>query len=165
MPKILLRVLFVVTALIAVAIWIVQLIYQKAPYSGLSSDVGGGYSKRYYAKAPEGISDLAIEIQILESMTVKQPEWTQQYENPPLSARRALAIADDFRIKRIRDWEQFDWSLTGLRLTPLDLKKNKWCWVVQFELAVKPDVNLTASHLPELEVWVMMDGTIIEPRS
>lgn len=164
MPKISLRVLFVVTALIAVAIGIVQHIYVKAMYSGLSSDVGGGgYSKRYYTKAPRGISDLAIEIEILESMTVQQPEWNQRYENPPLSARRALAIADDFRINRLKDWDQFDWSLTGLRLTPLDLKNNKWCWVVQFELAVKPNVNLTASHLPELEVWVMMDGTIVEP--
>ena len=54
------------------------------------------------------------------------------------------------------------WSLKSVALKPLDLQRNKWCWIINFELVPKPGLG-GSGVWPEFPVYVMMDGTVIEP--
>lgn len=134
----------------------------KPPFSGLSTDIGDGFSHVYYGEDSEGSLVGRMNIEITESITAIQPEWRPTSANPPVSARQALSIADNFRKTRFRDFDDVQWSLSSVALKPLDLKKNKWCWVINFEL--QPEPGLGGSGMwPEFPVYVMMDGSVIEP--
>lgn len=134
----------------------------KPPFRGLSTDIGDGYSHSYYGKDSEGSLVGRMDIEITESITAIQPEWSPSSANPPISARQALSIADNFRKTRFRDFDTVQWSLTSVALKPLDLKKNKWCWIINFDLQPKPGLGGTGMW-PEFPVYVMMDGSVIEP--
>jgi hypothetical protein len=148
--------------LVAVCTFAFMWFNTKPLFTGLATDIGDGYGRSYYAEDSDGNDIARFNIEITESMTAKQPEWRPTSANPPISARQALSIADNFRKSRFRDYDRVQWSLTSVALKPLDLKRNKWCWIINFELVPKP--GLTASGMwPEFPVYVMMDGTVIEP--
>ncbi len=156
-----LRSLFGLILLAAVATLILMRLNAKAPYSGLSSDLGGGYGKAFHVRDNEGNDLGRFEVNITESMIAADPSWKPSLSNPPVSARQALSIADRFRKNRFSSSEQFDWSLLAVSLTPLDLENQKWCWVISFELVSK--TGTISGITNEIDVFVMMDGSVIEP--
>jgi hypothetical protein len=154
-----LRFLFVATFLAAIACWYITSFMQTQAYSGLASDIGT--AKEGWRRYGDMDSDAHIKIETNSSLTRSQPEWKNTEPNPPVSARQALQIADKFRRERFKDHSRYDWSLEHVALTPLDIKSDKWCWIVLFEAVPK---NGGDGRWPKFPVYVLMDGSTIEPK-
>lgn len=132
----------------------------KRPYEGYSTGLVG-FSHTQHLTDFYGDVYGSIEVSIDVELLAKQPEWDNFSQNPPLSARSALRIADEFRRYRLRDYTNFQWYLNSIRLTPLDREMRKWIWIVQFELV--PNSDLTMKYFPNLDLYISMDGSLIEP--
>ena len=81
--------------------------------------------------------DYGIQTQFDRNQIELSPAWHPDSPNPPLSASRALNIAEEYRKTNLIDNKpdpNFDteWKLDSLRLKPLDSKNQKWCWEVLF---------------------------------
>ena len=154
-----LRFLFLAVFLAALSCWYIPRLFQSQAYSGLASDIGTGERWRRYGDID---SDAHIKIETNNSLTRSQLPWKNTEPNPPVSARRALQIADNFRRERFKDHTFYDWSLEHAALTPLDIKSDKWCWIILFKAVPKPG-NGGSGRWPEFPVYVLMDGSTIEP--
>ena len=154
-----LRFLFLAVFLAALSCWYIQRLHQSQPYSGLASDIGTGESWQKYSDMDW---DNHIVIEIKNSVTRSQASWEHTDANPPVSARTALQIADKFRRERFQDHTFYDWSLEHAALTPLDIKDDKWCWIILFKAVPKPGTG-GSGLWPEFPVYVLMDGSILEP--
>lgn len=133
----------------------------RVEYTGTVSEIGKGYSSTQIAFDGDGIPIGGVTFSIDEDVVSRQIPWEKNSPNPPLSARRVLQIADWFRVTRLRKFDEFEWSLHSIRLAPMQTATNKWIWIVSFEQ--KPLPGLVASYFSQFEVFVMMDGTVIEP--
>jgi hypothetical protein len=161
MPRMSLRFLFVFTLVCAIIIAIVAQRFRPMGYTGIVSEIGSGYSSSQLLVDSDGLPIGGVKINIDESLVSRQIAWENESPNPPLSARRVLQIADGFRMSRLREYKHFVWSLHSIRLAPMDIKSDKWIWIVCFEQKPKP--GLTTNFFPTFEVYVLMDGTVIEP--
>lgn len=137
------------------------LIRQSNLYDGSTQDIGNGFHKAFHVEDLDSNEIGNIRVSVDKSIAERQPAWKWSASNPPLSARRALEIAGTYRKTRLKQWDRFEWTLVSLNLTPMDARNGKWCWVARFELAPKP--GLTATHMPELDFYILMDGTVVEP--
>ncbi len=154
-----LRWLFLLVVVAALASWYGKQLLQGERYEGLASDIGTGERWQSYGDLE---SDKHIAIEIDSSLSRAQPQWNHTDANPPVSARRALQIGDEFRRERFQDHAFYNWSLEHVALTPLDIKEDKWCWIVLFSAVPKPG-NGGSGSWPQFPVYVLMDGTTIEP--
>jgi hypothetical protein len=59
------------------------------------------------------------------------PRWSEDEENPPLSAKKALQVANKMKDSLVKDDEKHKWTLESLTLTPAG--KSRWYWVVTYE--------------------------------
>lgn len=92
------------------------------------------------------------------------PRWRTDSENPPLSARKALLIAD----KAVADAERRHpkWlngqtrELDQVMLVPCD---DYWYWSIEYVWYEKDNVML-GGRRPNLFVVVLMDGTVVQPK-
>ena len=89
--------------------------------------------------------------------------WHPSSPNPPLSAGKALNIAETFRQEHLNDLDNnpfFDtrWLLKEISLQALDSKSNKWCWIVTFQQSKPADkfMALTAYR----KIYIDMNGKI-----
>ena len=82
----------------------------------------------------------------------KSPEWLSEQENPPLPARRALAIAADYLPHLVTNAEK--WKSREVRLYPV---RNKWVYVVSFS---EQKEGLQAGFV----IVVLMNGQLVEPK-
>lgn len=98
-----------------------------------------------------------------ETAVRESPAWDPADANPPLSAARALAIADRFRRQRFRETGSRKWGLDNLALCPLDGKRNKWCWQVSF--TAPPRRGDFGGQPPLFAVYVLMNGETLIPES
>jgi hypothetical protein len=103
--------------------------------------------------------------EITREMLAKSPSWTEQSDNPPLSARKAIRLADALRDRFVKDSEVLKWHLVSAQLehdwgTATDT--GKWWWLVNFEAHVR--VGGESGVPNHLRVIVRMDGTVIEPK-
>lgn len=160
-PRMSLRFLFILTLACAIILAIVAQRYRSMAYTGIVSEIGSGYSSSQLLVDSDGLPIGGVKINIDESLVSRQIAWENGSPDPPLSARRVLQIADRFRRSRLREFNDFVWSLHSIRLAPMDIKSRKWIWIVCFEQKPKP--GLTTNFFPTFEVYVLMDGTVIEP--
>jgi hypothetical protein len=79
------------------------------------------------------------------------PEWRREDPNPPLAARRAMAVAS-IHLKQLFD-NAHEWKLTAVTLEPV---RDRWLYVVSFE-APPPAGCMDCLALPFTMV-VTMDG-------
>jgi hypothetical protein len=98
-----------------------------------------------------------------ENAVRQSPAWHPADSNPPVSARSALSIAEQFRRARLRDKNNWKWGLESLTLYPLDGKNNKWCWCVLF--TAYPEVGGLGGVPPQFSVYVLMNGNVVTPKS
>ena len=89
--------------------------------------------------------------------------WHPSSPNPPLSAGKALNIAETFRQEHLNDLDNnpfFDtrWLLKEISLQALDSKSNKWCWIATFQQSKPADkfMALTAYR----KIYIDMNGKI-----
>ena len=87
----------------------------------------------------------------------KTPAWDPSADNPPLSARKALKLAIDYRKTLIPGHADLEWHLEYLGLCQTG---GRWYWLAHFEGFPKNGPGT----LHDLYVVVLMDGTIVKPR-
>ncbi len=97
------------------------------------------------------------------------PRWdAEKKANPPLWAAKALAKAKEF-IATIKTKEGFWWELEELDLVKIDcwmeqpdlVKIDGWMWQARYGLAKQ---GLMTGPPQEMPCWILMDGTVIQPR-
>lgn len=93
----------------------------------------------------------------------RSPEWHPGSPNPPLSAGRALNIAEKFRMDHLSDLKPhsaFDtrWRLDSIGLHSLDSSTNKWCWVAVF-VQSSPTSGFSAQIFTR-KIYIDMNGEI-----
>ncbi len=103
--------------------------------------------------------------EITPEMLDKSPSWDEQADNPPLSAGKAIRLATSLKNRLVKDSKDFKWRLISATLdhtwgSGSDAAK-KWWWSVRFEARFRGDETGRPNHL---EVLVLMDGTVIEPK-
>jgi hypothetical protein len=83
------------------------------------------------------------------------PDWDEEDDNPPISARTALRLARRMRDSVIEIPDGFVWDRGSLTI----VRTTKHCfWLVNFK-ASKPRDN--GKH--RLSIVVLMDGTVVKP--
>jgi len=104
-----------------------------------------------------------FEITVTESAIDRAPKWKEKDENPPLSARRAIELADMLRAKLVNETEEWKWHLECVSLTPFDPEspRGRWFWQISY-YAVQDGTY--ARPLNHLHLAVLMDGTVVEPK-
>jgi hypothetical protein len=109
-----------------------------------------GWSSYYNAKR--------YDFNITYEQLNETPAWTQDAENPPLSARKAIAQARDYLPKVLTDAKQ--WRLGTLGLTAVG-DKDKWVYVVEFLGPHPPGV--ADGPVPSMKLVVLMNGMCVKP--
>jgi len=96
----------------------------------------------------------------------KTPEWDMESPNPPISAKRAVELANPIKMRVLTDTADFHWELESVSLRPLDptdpdneLNKNCWYWLVTYEAYPL----LFSGPQPKFEVAVLLDGSVVRP--
>jgi len=103
------------------------------------------FSKQYVVT----ISDDALQ---------KSPAWAEEAENPPVSARKAIKLADGMKDSLVKDSKDFKWTLRSASLQPAGA--GKWFWLVYYEA----EFQGVSTGIPNyLRLVVLMDGTVIKP--
>jgi hypothetical protein len=96
------------------------------------------------------------ELKVTQSALDAAPMWPEDQPNPPVSARKAMALAKEKLVKMHP--ESANWNLRGVNLTKLDAK-GQWIYIVRFE------VPQQSPHLipTPFDMIVLMDGSVVEP--
>jgi hypothetical protein len=101
---------------------------------------------------------------ITREMRNSSPAWADTEPNPPLSARKAMTLAEaTLRASSKKEIDPvLERSLVGVRLVPLDGKKKKWCWEVSYEWhrCVGGETGTPYSF----RVFVLMNGKVAQPK-
>lgn len=103
----------------------------------------------------------------------ESPRWSESEENPPLSVRGAMEIADQICDKlnaesnssKVGNWGFDTLTLTHLNFGYRDFRiKNtstKWCYLVHFETLRSMNSSSFAQSREEASFIILMDGTIL----
>ena len=92
----------------------------------------------------------------------RAPPWKPEAENPPLSPRKAMRLADVKKRQLVKDRADFNWRLRSIELVPGD--GDRWFWLVNYEEQPRLRPGTGASGpWSELRLIVLMDGTVVEP--
>jgi hypothetical protein len=98
-------------------------------------------------------------IVISSAQIKKAPEWRADEENPPLSARKAIKLANALKERLVKDDDDYKWVLESVRLTPTE---EGWFWMVAYE-SQKLRSGFSSGPKTGLRLAVLMDGTVPEP--
>jgi hypothetical protein len=86
------------------------------------------------------------------------PSWPATEANPPLSPRKAMAVAVAYLPKLVEDagkWHQDEVTLTQVG------HRDKWVYVVKFSGPLPPGVM--DGMVPQMRLVVLMNGEIVVP--
>jgi hypothetical protein len=95
---------------------------------------------------------------VTPAVLAKTPVWDEKDENPPVSARQAIKLADKARERIVKDTDDWKWHREHVELHEFF---GRWYWTVRYR-AYNTDIVFYVT-LPELTLVVLMDGTVIEP--
>lgn len=91
---------------------------------------------------------------------VASPVWRDDADNPPLSARKAIKLADALRATLVKDTEDYAWKRESAEIIFVE-HPDRCFWRVHYEAHVK--VGSSTGMPPALDLFVLMDGTILHP--
>lgn len=91
----------------------------------------------------------------------KTPEWKDSDENPPLSARKAITLADKKRNELVKDSAKFKWHRESVAIV-FDEFHNRCYWEITYVLRFRGGGGSTGPPI-DLRLYVLMDGTLVEP--
>ena len=107
---------------------------------------------------------------ITEKSLTRSPVWSHGDANPPLSARKAMRLAEGVRSMLVENNSKRSWHLVSVALVPDDPEEAKtpgdlantrrWFWLLTYECFLDgwtgpPDM---------LQIPVLMDGVVVTPR-
>jgi len=90
----------------------------------------------------------------------KAPVWKDDAENPPLSARKAIRLADQLKSKLADDTDKWKWDRETASL--VEWVPGRWYWLVSYE--GRPTDGIASGNMPRVQLVVLMDGTVVEPK-
>jgi hypothetical protein len=90
----------------------------------------------------------------------RTPKWNETDENPPVSARKAISLANGLADKLEPD-NDANWKrrLEGIQLCQ---KGQNWFWQAEYEW--RPRIGGLGGLPPFLTIIVLMDGTVVQPK-
>jgi hypothetical protein len=95
---------------------------------------------------------------VTERQQERCPKWdTEKEANPPFPAAKALAKANEF-IATLKTKDSLFWEFKALALVEM----NGWLWQARYRLS--KTVGMMTGAWPEMECWILMDGTVIQPQ-
>ena len=98
---------------------------------------------------------------------IRKQKWLAQSPNPPVSAKEAIEKANVVKKQMLKDDGNtgWSWAIESVALMPLDpgnpeKKENRecWYWLVTYEA-----FGSIAGQPSQLEVAILMDGTVVRP--
>jgi hypothetical protein len=102
---------------------------------------------------------------ITPEMRVSSPDWLESDANPPLSARRAIMLAETTLRATLKDQDESGKPdvryMTGANLVPLGGRK--WAWKVAYIWL--PRIGGLRGKPFSFHVFVLMDGTAVKPKA
>jgi len=122
------------------------LLAQNAPLGGTPAVVDYAFGKAYVSRIPG-------------EALVKSPRWSQGVDNPPVSAGKAIKIAQLTKERLLKDSEDFKWKLASLRLEQIG--DGHWYWIVCYFAEFRGNSTGIPNQVP---IVVLMDGTAVMPR-
>ena len=111
-----------------------------------------GDEREFQSNGFEGLYATIVTSEVLANT----PIWSNDDDNPPLSAKRAREIATRKMAVMTKGLEHFNWRLTSLSLERIG---DGWFWLVTY---TSPPTD-TARALP-IRIVVLMDGSVVEPK-
>jgi hypothetical protein len=97
-------------------------------------------------------------VEVSREALEKSPAWKDDDENPPLSARRAIRLANAMKGSLVKDSDDYKWQFETAALTS---DSGKWYWVIRYEAHFQRGVS--SGPRAFLRIVVLMDGTVIKP--
>ncbi len=95
---------------------------------------------------------------VSEERASMQPQWDPETQPPPLAINKAAAISKDSARKLKPEAEDFEvWGIDIWRI-PSDRFTKRWCYVFKLQPVVEQRYISG-----QVAVFVLMDGTIVEP--
>ncbi len=109
------------------------------------------------------LPDRELACQVPYRDLLRSPPWQAGQENPPISARMAIDLADKEKSRYLVDAEIGDtprtWLMTEVSLVPGD--DNRWHWVVGYRRHSHHPVFGMLGDEFKLSVVVLMDGRVV----
>lgn len=93
---------------------------------------------------------------VADEMIKSSPHWKKSSENPPVSARRALKLTNEYVAAHIIEDDEWRRDLPSLALVPVE---DKWLWKVNY--VWWPKHGGLGGVAPWLSVIILMDGTVV----
>ncbi len=109
---------------------------------------------RIYSSLP----DRYVVSTVTDQMLRRSPAWRSDEPNPPLSARKALTVAEPEKARLLKPSSEVKWSLGGLSLVPWG--RDRWYWEIEYHWMVGYGQTGPPTTL---RLVVLMDGTVIHP--
>lgn len=101
------------------------------------------------------------EVTISRNALEKSPAWEHSADNPPVSPRKAIDLANAIKDSLVKDTTRHEWRLVSASLVPANAP-GKWYWLVRYEAHVRVGGS---SGIPDhLQLVVLMDGKAIQPK-
>jgi hypothetical protein len=104
--------------------------------------------------------DTCYIVTVPEKAWKASPSWDGDQENPPLSARKAINLANKLKDKLVKDSDDWVWKFDSA-----DLRQgyqDRWYWLVSYEGHFEK--GALDGVPPTLRLVVLMDGTVVQPR-
>ena len=133
---------------VAFVILLVTLVPCRANKTGIYAEfTSHAFGKQYVV----AVTDNALEA---------SPVWRDDAESPPVSARKAVKLADALRVKLVKDSKDFKWKRESAEILFVD-EPDRCLWHVHYE--AHPVRGGETGIGPHLDLIVLMDGTILDP--
>lgn len=113
----------------------------------------------YYSYPPDHVQYAS---EITRELRDSSPDWMEAEPNPPLSARKAMSLAEATLRATLKDKTDplYERYFSGARLVPLGGRK--WCWEVCYEWHARVGGETGTPY--DFRVFVLMNGTVVQPR-
>ncbi|MBC7817857.1 MAG: hypothetical protein IAG10_13275 [Planctomycetaceae bacterium] len=112
------------------------------------------FADRSYFSEP--IDGNRYETEITDRMLERGPKWKKSEMNPPLPARKAIALAQDYVDKNIKEDKEWKRELESIALVP---DEDRWFWMAKYVWFPK-NGNIGGGQ-SYLEIAILMDGTVV----
>lgn len=110
---------------------------------------------------PCELPDGSCVVTVVREGALNRSLWLPEEENPPVSARKALALAEKEKERVLRGVRGGNtrWVLNSINLTPAG--RNRWYWEVEYH--GYPPGGMTGRPYVLIFV-VLMDGRLVKPK-
>ena len=81
-------------------------------------------------------------VAVTRAVLDKTPVWKEDADNPPLSARKAIKLADEARARLFKDTDEWEWHRESMELN--DAGGGRWYWSVRYRRTTRTSCTSSA---------------------